>query len=256
MSWLLLRGLSREKRHWWSFPEALARATGERMLCLDLPGFGTESGRTSPRTIDRITDDIRRRMDRGEREEPWSILGISLGGMVALDWCARYPSDFRHCVTVNTSARPSQPLARFRLAGLSTIAASFKKDVIARELAVLRLTSNKRVDELRPFAAEHARWLGEYPPSRASLLSQLGAASRFVAPKKLEVPLLVLASTTDRLVSHRCSERIARDLIGSKVVICERGGHDLALDEPDWICSEVARFVRELGEAEHGLSAP
>src|SRR5687768_6347135 len=57
--WLLLRGLSREQRHWCSFPEDLERATGARTLCLDLPGFGTEHARISPRTIALITDDVR-----------------------------------------------------------------------------------------------------------------------------------------------------------------------------------------------------
>ena len=108
MSWLLLRGLSREKRHWRSFPEQLAAASaGERVLCLDLPGFGTEHARLSPWSMARITDDVRARFLVERGGDRWSVLGISLGGMVALDWCARHGGDFERCVTVNTSARPS-----------------------------------------------------------------------------------------------------------------------------------------------------
>ncbi len=50
-AWLLLRGLGREKRHWGSFPEALERKLGARVLALDLPGFGTENARPSPATV-------------------------------------------------------------------------------------------------------------------------------------------------------------------------------------------------------------
>jgi pimeloyl-ACP methyl ester carboxylesterase len=241
--WLLLRGLSREQRHWWSFPEELERATGARTLCLDLPGFGTEHARVSPRTIARITDDVRRRFDPARSaSDRWGIVGVSLGGMVALDWCARHPNDFAACVTINTSARPSWPLERFRLVGLRALAGSFTTDPVAKERVVLAITSNKLATDLDEIAKTQARWALERTPSRASLASQLRAATVFKVPASVNVPLLVLASKTDRLVSHRCSERIAARL-GAKLVLHDRGGHDLPLDEPAFLCREIATWV-------------
>ena len=35
----------------------------------------------------------------------WRLLGLSLGGMVAVDWVARHPTDFRALVVVNSTAR-------------------------------------------------------------------------------------------------------------------------------------------------------
>jgi pimeloyl-ACP methyl ester carboxylesterase len=242
-SWLLLRGLSREQRHWWTFPKELAQATGAKTLCLDLPGFGTEHARVSPRTIALITADMRRRFEseRGATER-WGILGVSLGGMVALDWCARHPNDFARCVTINTSARPSWPFERFRLAGLRALAGSFVADPVAKERVVLGITSNKRAQELDEIAKTHAEWAIERTPSRASLAAQLRAATLFQLPTALSTPLLVLASKTDRLVSHRCSERIATRLRG-KLALHDRGGHDLPLDEPEWIWRQIAGWA-------------
>src|SRR4029450_12531869 len=104
----------RQKRRCGSLPEQLSAACGgERVLCLDLPGFGTEHARRSPWSIAGIADDVRERFLVERGGDGWSVLGISLGGMVALDWCARHRGDFARCVTVNTSARPSGALERF-----------------------------------------------------------------------------------------------------------------------------------------------
>lgn len=51
-TWILLRGLTRESRHWGDFPELLrAEITGARVIALDLPGNGDLNAMTSPATI-------------------------------------------------------------------------------------------------------------------------------------------------------------------------------------------------------------
>ncbi|WP_420041169.1 alpha/beta fold hydrolase [Gordonia sp. MP11Mi] len=100
--WVLVRGPTREQRHWHDLPIILAEL-GERVTCIDAPGFGTEHTRRSPSAIREITDDMRDRLPFAHEDR--AILGISLGGMVALDWCSRYPYDFSLCAVVNTLAR-------------------------------------------------------------------------------------------------------------------------------------------------------
>ena len=101
--WLLLRGLAREQRHWGAFRAALA-SQGAEVQCLDLPGAGTENDRKSPASIRGITEDLRERWRRTPREGAWGLCAVSLGGMVAMDWCGRHPDDFDALVLVNTSA--------------------------------------------------------------------------------------------------------------------------------------------------------
>jgi pimeloyl-ACP methyl ester carboxylesterase len=105
MRWLLIRGLSRDARHWGPFPPTFAEGLGVEVQTIDPPGFGTQVTRTSPSSIAEITNDIR---DRANIQgDDWSILGISLGGMVTLDWVARYPNEFQRAVVINTSASAS-----------------------------------------------------------------------------------------------------------------------------------------------------
>lgn len=239
MSWLLIRGLSREQRHWGEFPAILAEATGEQVRTIDPPGFGTESARRSPARLSEITDDLRARFGADAGDGPWSILGISLGGMIALDWCARFPADFDRCVVVNTSTRLSPVWQRFRPATVPNLLGSrLRKDAVAAERASLAITVNRPDHDLDALAAEFARWTAERRPSPASLRGQVVAATRFRAPGPLAVPVLVLASEGDRLVAPDCSRRLAAHL-GAPLVVHPDGGHDLALDDPHWICDQL-----------------
>lgn len=60
-----------------TFPDFLADRLGGRVLTIDAPGFGTESGRPSPRSIPAITEDIRERFAAVRGEEPWSMLVLN-----------------------------------------------------------------------------------------------------------------------------------------------------------------------------------
>src|SRR5262245_14239704 len=98
MNWLLLRGLGREQRHWHDFPERLrARVGAGRVVALDLAGTGTERQRVPVPSIPWLARDVARRLlaadPAGWQLEAaascplWSVIGLSLGGMVALELC-------------------------------------------------------------------------------------------------------------------------------------------------------------------------
>ena len=56
MSWILLRGLTREARHWGAFTSLLAQRSGEDVVTLDLPGSGEFAALPSPALPIRIRD--------------------------------------------------------------------------------------------------------------------------------------------------------------------------------------------------------
>jgi pimeloyl-ACP methyl ester carboxylesterase len=238
-AWLLLRGLVREQRHWGNFPTELEARTGVGTLCLDLPGTGTECARPSPPTIAGIVDDLRARFlgARGDRG-PWGIFAVSLGGMVALDWAARYPEDFVCCVVSNTSAADvSSPLDRFRPSAWSSIARAGAAAAAKRERRILDLTSNHLADR-DGLADQHARYAAEQPIGWGTFSRQILAASRSRLPAAIRVPVTVLVSDGDRLVDPDCSRRIAARL-GAPLHVHPDGGHDLPLDAPAWVIEQL-----------------
>lgn len=205
---------------------------------LDLPGVGTERDRPAPTSIAATVEDLRARLDRDQH--PLGIFAPSLGGMIALDWAARWPDDFARVVVCNTSARDlAGPFERFSPASLrTTVLAVTAGSRLARERHVLGLVSNTEAGRSR------AEVFAGFEPAIGVnvLLRQLWAGSRVVAPASLAIPSLVLCSKGDRLCSPIASYRLAERL-GARVVEHPTAGHDLPLDDPDWVCQQIAGFT-------------
>jgi pimeloyl-ACP methyl ester carboxylesterase len=247
VNWLLLRGLGREQRHWGRFPAVLRRElAGESVHFLDLPGAGTEHARKSPARIAAITIDLRYRFLELQARSPgpWRLLGLSLGGMVAMDWCERFPGDFGAVVLVNTSAADlSRPWRRMQLDVVpGFVAALASRDEVARGRRILRMTA-RLVTDPEPIAREWARIQEAAPVSRANVLRQLCAASRFQAPHKLHVPALVIAAARDPLCDPACARRLA-SRFGAPLLTHPQAGHDLPLDDPEWLAGQIRSWVQ------------
>ncbi len=244
MNWLLLRGLVRERRHWSTFPDQLAARTGGVVLCLDLPGVGTERGRPSPTSLGEIVQDLRARFvtDRGDAT-PWSLFAPSLGGMIALTWAEAHPEDFAGVAVCNTSTRDLGGLFdRFSPEALRTVLTSlgamvFAPDVYAREARILALVSN--TDQGRAHAQAFTDYALEAPIGPNVLVRQLWAASRARAPQSLAVPLHVLCSEGDRLCHPKVSRALAARL-GARLSVHPTAGHDLPLDDTEWVINALA----------------
>lgn len=249
MRWLFLRGLVREARHWGDFPERFCASLADLgvagpPLTLDLPGMGTECGKPIPATVSGFVDDMRARLAAQRApEEPLALFAVSLGGMVALDWLSRFPADFGRAVIVGTSAGDlSTPLQRFHPRNYPRILRALRATPEERERIILQITSNRSDEGLAAIAARHALYARERPSGPPVLFAQLRAGMRSRTPERLSVPTLFLASRGDRLVDWRCSERIA-SRFSAPLRLHESAGHDLPLDAPDWILSEVRAFV-------------
>lgn len=247
-TWVLLRGLARESRHWGDFPRLLRQALppGDEVLAPDLPGNGSRWRESTPASVEALAQAARAELQRRGVRPPVVLLALSLGGMVALQWAMRHPAEVAGCVLVNSSLRGlAPPWQRLRPRALAELlCVTLQGDAHARERRVLRLTSNRPVrDALVDLWAAHAR---SAPVSRANMLRQLLAAARFRAPPAPPpVPLLLLASTQDRLASVRCSRAMAR---AWRVPLVEHpaAGHDLGLDDPAWLAQQAAHWAAAL----------
>ena len=244
-TWVLLRGLVREQRHWGGFPAQLASALpGARVITLDMAGNGARHRETSPTRVAAMVEDVRASLRARGVAGPCSVLALSLGGMVAVEWGARYPDEVARLVLVNTSMRPFSPFyRRLRMQNYGAIARqALLGDPAAMERLVLRLTSNAPVD-----AVLQARWTAyqrEYPVTRANALRQLLAAARYRAPasKPAVARMLVLASAGDRLVDSSCSCGLA-SAWGLACEVHASAGHDLPLDDGAWLAERVRRWA-------------
>jgi pimeloyl-ACP methyl ester carboxylesterase len=254
MTWLLVRGLAREQRHWHGFAERWrARAGGAAVELVDVAGVGTEHRRRPRASVEWMARDVARRVPglglpgeaAGRVDVTWSIVGLSLGGMIALELCRLYPERIARAVIVNASSRLSTPRARLRpAAALQLLRAALSPDAMSRERRVLAVTSALPAIEREPYVCVAAEFARDAPVSRASVLAQLVAAGRFwpPAPALLGARLRFVGARNDALVSARCTRELAA-WYGADSVEHPWAGHDLPLDDPEWLCDRLEEFA-------------
>jgi pimeloyl-ACP methyl ester carboxylesterase len=245
--WVLLRGLTREARHWGGFPQQLgATFPGAPVICLDLPGNGKLTGQESLPSVEAMADYCHAEIDRLGIAKPCRVLAMSLGAMVAVAWAQRHPGDLAAAVLINTSLRPLSPFYRRlqpsnypRLLRLLCLPAGGRQI----ETAILEMTTRL---QLNPAATidEWLQWRHENPVSRRNALIQLLAAARYQAPRQRPLDrLLLLAGGADRLVDPQCSSALARAWDVPLQVHCE-GGHDLPLDDEAWVVQRIQAWIK------------
>jgi len=247
-TWVLIRGLAREAGHWGDFAQRLERAMRPcRVVTPDLPGNGLRHHEDSPRTVEAMTSTLADTVRRSGYPPPYNLMALSLGAMVAVAWASRHPEEVSRLVLLNTSMRGFNPFyQRLRPAAWPAFvgAALPGRTTKDREHAILKVTSNR--PEARSVAL--AAWTDiaqSHPVSKANLLRQLVAAARFSAPvHRPPMPILILASTEDRLASVKCSRALAKQW---HCPLHEHpdAGHDLALDAGDWVIAQTTRWIAE-----------
>ncbi len=246
MNILLLRGLTRESRHWGDFPTKIeSLVPGAKVFCLDLPGAGTENQKISPTTIREIRNDVRKRwLSLKKDTASWSVLGHSLGAMVTIDWLKEFPSDFKSAVLINTSAKNlSSWYRRLTFKSVMTVAGLvLKKDKIDREKTVLKMISEKQHSNVDLIQAWQ-KIAQDRPLARQTVIRQIMAGYKFTAPElHVKVPIYFLASRKDKMVDWRCVRELAQHY-SAPFFIHEEAGHDLALDDPDWVLEKIKQLL-------------
>ncbi|MBY0446186.1 MAG: alpha/beta hydrolase [Burkholderiales bacterium] len=242
-TWVLLRGLMRESRHWGEFILKLqAQYPNDRIITIDWPGNGVLHQEKSLSHISEMVSHIRLTLAEQQINGPFYVLAISLGAMVAVAWANAFPHEICACVLINTSLRHINPFyQRLRPQNFTALIQLLFSDVAGKEKIILELTSSRQ-----PQAAleQWIQFQKQFPISNSNVLRQLAAAIRYRAHKP-NVPLLLLSGAKDQLVSPACSQTLARQW----QVPCwvhTQAGHDLPLDDGDWVLQKIEHYLSSL----------
>jgi len=257
-NWILLRGLARESAHWGAFIPLLQSTFPEAQITLlDLPGTGCFHQETSPDSIKAITDRVRRHaFDKGFMQQPVTILGLSLGAMVAWEWMRNYPKDISGATLINTSFADLSPFyQRLRWQSYRDFAAlTMTRDRHNRESRILHLVSNRR-DQDEQITQDWEKIQSERPISLKNSFRQIIAAANYRPGNiKPEQPVLLLNGRGDRLVAPVCSKAIHKKW-NLELRRHLWGGHDLTLDDGAWVALQLKDWVFNRGESYHQLSS-
>ncbi|MEQ1636982.1 MAG: alpha/beta hydrolase [Methylococcales bacterium] len=240
---LLLRGLIREQRHWGDFiPVLQEQFPRTEIIALDIPGNGQLYQRESPKSIANMTEALREQLSQSDAKKPVNLVALSMGGMIALDWMIRYPTEIASGVLINTSVRQYAPFfQRLRWQNYCRFLKMAAQTPAQKEQTILDLTSNHQ----RNNATVLENWLcwqRQYPVSGKNAFNQLLASATFKATRKPLQPMLILTSSADRLVDYQCSVEL-REVWQTAFAQHETAGHDLPLDDPLWVSQRIKDWL-------------
>ncbi|HNZ12257.1 MAG TPA: alpha/beta hydrolase [Anaerolineaceae bacterium] len=238
---LLLHGLGMDGSSWFLQTRALV-AAGYRPLAVDLPGFGQ-----SPRSNGRWT--MRRAVAELVAEltarglPPIPLVGISLGGALALQIALDYPHIPTRLVLINAfpCLRPlSREMSRYLLrrafrsafVGPRAQAEAVAAHLFPRaEQTFLRTEVVSRIlqtDQRTYRAAMRAIALLDLRPRLA----------------ELRLPVLVITGERDGTIPPRNQTQMARRIPGAVQVVIPDAGHGVVIEQPDRVNQELLAFLR------------
>lgn len=244
-NWTLIRGLAREKQHWHDFPEILKKHfPNDSIECLEIDGVGEFFKKSSPTSISEMTEQLRSQSSFLKRNEKTILLAISLGGMIAADWVSRYPNEIEGGIFINSSSSNFSAIwHRLRPASAIKLLGSLLTTSKSREQAVLEVTTNS--PNKHDWIQRQIEIQNEHPIAKMNVIKQIWAASVFRWPNKpKDLPFLFMASHNDKLVNASCSKAIAQ-YWQSPLIEHPWGGHDLPLDDSEWICEQLKNWIHK-----------
>jgi len=75
-----------------------------RVICPDLPGFGTSPAKKTPMSIEGIADDLALLLEGLKVDGPVAYCGLSMGGYIGWQFLRRYPDRVSHLIACDTRA--------------------------------------------------------------------------------------------------------------------------------------------------------
>jgi pimeloyl-[acyl-carrier protein] methyl ester esterase len=243
----LIRGLTREAGHWDDFPRILQeKYPHAKISFIDLPGTGENLHVEVPITVSKMASFMRGKfLMNSSPDDEKIIISVSLGGMITTAWMKKYPEDFQKAVIINSSFSDySIFYKRLKFSALFHLAKVPMLSGKIKEGHIIKIISNHkdRFDQTLNLWHKIAE---ERPVTLKTTLRQFVAASRFKVgnfiPKK---PILILASTKDKMVDVECSRMIAKKW-NVPIVEHPTGGHDLSNDDPKWIVQKINEWLNE-----------
>lgn len=236
---VLLHGLGANGESWQLQTPFFTQA-GYRTIIPDLRSFGQTPypGHTS---IAEMAGDVSELLT-GLNIPQANILGISLGGTVALQFALDFPKQVDKLILVNTFAhlRPKNPgvwlYMLWRLILVHTIGLETQGKVVAKrvfphpeqEIARQELMAQIRQADPRGYRAT-MRALGQFN----------------VQPRLKEIhnPTLILTSEDDTTVPGDAQRALAQGISGARQILFPDGGHALSVDQAGAFNAAVLGFL-------------
>jgi 3-oxoadipate enol-lactonase len=235
---LLVHAFPFDRRMWRHVARPLAQH--RRVLCPDLRGFGHSSSMPSPRSLDEHADDLARTLDTLSVDRA-SLVGLSMGGYIALAFAERHPSRVAQLALVDSRAGADsdaqksgrkQSMAIVSSQGVTALYAGLEPRLFAPDPLPIA------TDMMRAIAVAQGR---------EGVLSALAAMrdrpDRTDAWLSLTVPTLCVVGRHDVITPVAELEELAARAHSGRCVVIENAGHLPCAEAPEALVAALDAFL-------------
>lgn len=236
---LLLHGLGATGESWGLQSPALIQA-GYRVIIIDLRGFG-KSNHAITMSIPQLAKDCAVLLNKLQAN-PADLVGISMGGIVALQLAISHPSMVDRLVIINAFARLRPKKAAFygyyliRFILVNIFGMRFQARTVAKRIfpypkqAFLRQVLVNQILESNPWAYRRAM----IDLARFNVVNQLD---------KIQAPTLVVTGENDTTVLPADQAYMASKIQNHRHIIVPNAGHAATIDSPDVVNQHILEFL-------------
>ena len=217
-----------------------------RVLTFDQRGSGLSAKPDMDYTMAMLADDTATLMDHVGFAKA-HIVGVSMGGMVALEFVLRHPGKSRSVVLGCTT--PGGPKA-VRIGGSAFAAAYSATPMSAEErgraLAEAAFTKGyiDHHPEIIPAMIEARRQRPIDPVALDHRLQAVLHHNVYDRLGEIKIPTLVITGKEDALVSWENSRLLADNIASAELVILEPAGHCFWLEQPQPSIEAIGAFLQ------------
>jgi 3-oxoadipate enol-lactonase len=240
---VLLHGYPFNRSLWNEQVNALSNSF--RVITPDLRGMGESEATQGPATMNRMAQDVAALLDHLEISRA-VVGGLSMGGYVVLAFYKQFPSRVRSLILADTRAQADteegkqtrfQQAEKARAEGMASIADSMLPKLLTPETVSKRPDLVKRIRDMmlktKPEGAAGALLGMAERDDQTSLLAQIS------------VPTLILVGREDSITPVADSEKMHREIDGSRLVVIENAAHVSNLERTEQFNEEVTRFLQQ-----------
>lgn len=240
---VLIHGWGINGNVWESVAEKLSQQY--RVTIMDLPGYGRSAHYVLPQyTLQSLADELVSLVPPGA-----TVLGWSLGGMIAMQMALRYPNAFDRLILVAASPQ-FQLSADWPYAVDSKILENFAnqladsyKDTIQQFLAIQALGSEHAREEIRLLRNKVFR---DGEPDKTALrqsLNILQTANLRQQVHDIGIDTLIIGGERDRLVPVAAAKLLAESIKHSQLHIITGASHAPFISHQDQFIQAIHEFL-------------
>ena len=222
-------------------------ATTNRVIAIDIRGFGKSTDESTPLSIDLFSDDLMLFMNQMKISKA-IICGLSMGGFIALNAQARFPDRFEaiilcdtQCIadTIEVKLNRYKTIDEIALNGTLNFNEAFIKKVFCKNSF-----TNKQeiVTQLRSVVMAN--------PEQIIINGLKALAERSETCSTLpeiNIPTLIICGREDEVTPLEQSEFLHTSIKASVLHIIDNAGHVSNIEQPEEFNNEISKFLLAVG---------